>query len=187
MSHAVQLVAADAGWPGQFAAIARQLRPCLPATAHIHHIGSTAVAGLVAKDVIDIQVTVADLDSLDSQQLAATGFIEKSARDHAPAGKARPAADLAKRFFKFAPRAANIHVRVTGRFNQRFALLCRDYLRAEPTAAAAYGQFKQRLALHPGAAAEDYAHIKDPVFDILVIAAAQWAEATGWQPAPPDA
>lgn len=183
----MQIVAADAGWPGQFALVARQLRPCLPAAAQVHHIGSTAVAGLTAKDVIDIQVTVAALDALDSERIAAAGFIEKSAGDHAPAGKILPAADLAKRFFRFAPRAAHIHVRVTGRFNQRFALLCRDYLRARPAVAAAYGQFKQRLALHLGAAGEDYANIKDPVFDIIMIAAEQWAATTGWRLPPPDA
>jgi GrpB-like predicted nucleotidyltransferase (UPF0157 family) len=30
--------------------------------AYIHHIGSTAVQGLVAKDIIDIQLTVDDLE-----------------------------------------------------------------------------------------------------------------------------
>ena len=37
-------------------------RPRASMALRIDHIGSTAVAGLAAKDVIDIQVTVADLD-----------------------------------------------------------------------------------------------------------------------------
>src|SRR5213596_3630946 len=43
-------------------------------------------------------------------------------------------------------RRMNIHVRVTGRPNQCYALLCRDFLRAHATAAEAHALFKQRLA-----------------------------------------
>ncbi|CDM56831.1 hypothetical protein LPU83_1157 [Rhizobium favelukesii] len=37
-----------------------------PAGAYIHHIGSTAAPGLAAKDIIDIQLTVDDLENVDS-------------------------------------------------------------------------------------------------------------------------
>jgi hypothetical protein len=53
-------------WPGQFeqlaAALARQLGDALLA---IEHIGSTAVPGLAAKDIIDLQVTVGSLADAD--------------------------------------------------------------------------------------------------------------------------
>lgn len=53
----------DDGWALAFATIGAALRDHLdPAALRIDHIGSTAVAGLAAKDVIDIQVTVADLE-----------------------------------------------------------------------------------------------------------------------------
>ena len=42
--------------------------------------------------------------------------------------------------------AANIHVRQSGRPNQRYALLFRDYLVVHPLAAVAYGELKRRLA-----------------------------------------
>ena len=56
----------------------------------------------------------------------------------------------------------NIHVRVAGRRNQRYALLCRDFLRSRPAAAQAYGLFKHRLAA-VGIESGVYADIKDPV------------------------
>ena len=80
----------------------------------------------------------------------------------------------------------NVHVRVAGRPNQRYARLCRDFLRAHPTAADAYALFKQRLAAQ-GIESSVYADIKDPVFDLILHAAEGWAARTGWQPAPSDA
>jgi dephospho-CoA kinase len=40
----------------------------------LHHIGSTAVPDLVAKDVIDIQLTVASLADCPYQRIEAAGF-----------------------------------------------------------------------------------------------------------------
>jgi GrpB-like predicted nucleotidyltransferase (UPF0157 family) len=58
-------------------------------------------------------------------------------------------------------RPMHVHVRAAGRANQRYAWLCRDFLRAHPTAAEAYAQFKQRLAA-VGMTSGVYADIKDP-------------------------
>jgi dephospho-CoA kinase len=76
---------------------------------------------------------------------------------------------------------SNVHVRVRGRANQRYALLFRDYLRADERAREAWGEFKRRLARHvsdlpaPG-------QIKDPATDVLVRAADSWADHVGWKP-----
>ena len=80
----------------------------------------------------------------------------------------------------------NVHVRAAGRPNQRYALLCRDFLRANPTAAEAYALFKQRLAAQ-GMEIGAYVDIKDPVFDLIMHAAESWAARTGWRPGPSDA
>src|SRR2546426_656932 len=64
MSHegvpgVIELVEADPTWPQQFEEIGRSLRAAFgPRAVRIDHIGSTAVPGLLAKDVIDVQVTV---------------------------------------------------------------------------------------------------------------------------------
>ncbi|HEX3096961.1 MAG TPA: GrpB family protein [Usitatibacter sp.] len=58
----IELVAYDPGWPGLFRAEARRIREAFGALAmRIEHVGSTAVPGLAAKPVIDIQVSVASL------------------------------------------------------------------------------------------------------------------------------
>lgn len=52
----------DANWPALFEEEAHSLRAAFgQAALRIEHVGSTSVAGLAAKPVIDIQVSVASL------------------------------------------------------------------------------------------------------------------------------
>jgi len=70
--------------------------------------------------------------------------------------------------------------------NQRYPLLFRDYLRADPRVVGAYGQIKEALArLHPHDA-DAYYDVKDPVCDIIVAAAELWAVETSYTPGPSD-
>ena len=181
-------------WPGQFAEIAARLRSLLGDRAvRIDHIGSTAVPGLAAKPVIDVQVTVREL--ADADRLVGAGFDEKvgfwdhrppGAEDHRPPGADGPDADWRKRFFNPATGRANIHVRVVGRPNQRYPLLFRDYLRAHPDAARAYEELKRGLARHlPDIGT--YTDVKDPACDLIAIAAEAWAAETGWDSGSSDA
>ena len=161
----------------------------MPESSVIHHIGSTAIPGLAAKDVIDIQVSVDSLDVVDVAAIAAAGFKQRvfSGRgDHCPPGMDLPETELAKLFFKSTGRAANLHVREKGRFNQQYALLCRDFLRSHPIAAQAYALIKQRLAAHFADDEDAYYDIKDPVFDIIVDGAREWATRIGWTEPPGD-
>jgi len=178
----------DPSWPGRFAEIAAELRRRLgDAAVRIDHIGSTSVPGLAAKDVIDIQVTV---DHLDDPQL--TSAVEAAGltwrtdidRDHQPPGRSLPPEDLRKRYAQ--RPGVNCHIRQSGRFNQRYALLCRDYLRTHPTSASAYEEVKRQLAGHFRDNAEAYYDVKDPVFDIIMEGAYAWADAIDWEPGPSD-
>ena len=57
-------------------AIAARLRQVLGGLAlRIDHIGSTSVPGLPAKDIIDIQVTVAALDKAVVERISGMGFV----------------------------------------------------------------------------------------------------------------
>lgn len=173
-------------WPERFRELAGPIRAALGDRApRIDHIGSTAVPGLGAKPVIDVQVTVDDL--ADADRLLTAGFDEKVGfEDHRPPGADGPDADWRKRFFNPAAGRANVHVRVQGRANQRYALLFRDYLRAQPEAARAYEELKRGLARHvPDIGA--YTDVKDPACDLIAIAAEAWAAETGWEPDPSDA
>jgi GrpB-like predicted nucleotidyltransferase (UPF0157 family) len=181
----------DPSWPAQFTALGGRLRALLgEAAKRIDHIGSTAVPGLVAKDVIDVQVTVASLDDPSLASLDRAGFVRRAiTHDHEPPGVSLPAAELEKRYFNGVPgeRRANIHVRADGRFNARYALLCRDYLRSHPLAASAYGAVKLALARIVEGDVEAYYEVKDPVFDILMAGAEDWAQHAAWRPGPTDA
>jgi len=58
-------------WVEEFARIAGRIRDLVgPAAIRIDHIGSTAVPGLGAKDVIDLQITVGDLDQVAAVEAA---------------------------------------------------------------------------------------------------------------------
>jgi GrpB-like predicted nucleotidyltransferase (UPF0157 family) len=183
----VTIVEHKTTWRGEFEAIAADLAAVLRSQAlRIDHIGSTAVPGLAAKDIIDVQVTVPRLDGAVSDLLLAAGFgTHKSVQrqDHLPPGFEPHASDWAKQFFMQRPgeRRCNIHVRQAGKPNQRYALLVRDFLRAESRTAQAYGQLKLRLAA--GLADPDrYPEVKDPVADIIYLAAERWAHANSWNP-----
>jgi GrpB-like predicted nucleotidyltransferase (UPF0157 family) len=188
----IEIVPYNNRWPEEFRRIAMPLRAALGALAlRIDHIGSTAVPGLAAKDVIDVQVTVATLDAPAlAAALAPLGYTpwEGIAGDHVPPGYDALPEEWSKLFFR-APagqRRTNLHVRQAGRANQRYALLFRDYLRVEPRAAGAYAQIKEALArLHPQDL-DAYYDVKDPVCDIIMAAAERWAAQTQYAPGPSD-
>ena len=183
----VKICAYDPEWPHAFDAVARGLRSLIgDAATRIDHIGSTSVPGLDAKDVIDVQVSVADAENLErvSRELARGGWIAPAEvfRDHPVPGVSAEPSDWQKRFFSQPDgmRRVNVHVRIEGRHNQRYALLFRDYLRVSPSSASAYAMLKRHLALLLPDESERYADVKDPACDLIYFAAEQWATQTGW-------
>lgn len=181
------------GWPAAFRTVGAEVRAALGGLVPaIHHIGSTGVPGLAAKDVLDVQVTVADLDAPIRAPLEALGYVFRDdiGRDHTPPGQSVGPHDLEKRYFHrpegVGPRV-HLHVRAAGRYNTRYALLCRDFLRATPMARDAYAEVKRQLARRFPDDVEAYYDIKDPVFDVLMAGAFVWADATGWDVPPSDA
>lgn len=62
-SGTVVVVAYDPRWLAEFAAASRELREALGSSIiDVHHVGSTAVPGLCAKPILDLLVSVPDLD-----------------------------------------------------------------------------------------------------------------------------
>lgn len=178
-------------WPSRFDHLSAQLRRVLGDVAtRIDHIGSTAVPGLAAKDIIDIQVTVADLDDERIAEAMGTLGVErgKATFDHQPPGLEIPEGQRQKRLWHLreSDERANIHIRLDGRWNWRYALLCRDFLRAHRGTAAAYGEVKRQLARLFGDDVEAYYDVKDPAFDLFMSVADEWAEWSDWSPGPAD-
>ncbi len=189
----IEIMPYNPRWPQEFRAIATTLREALGGLAlRIDHIGSTSVPGLAAKDVIDLQVTVAALDAEAlSQALTPLGYTlyGPADHDHLPPGHEDDAPEEWNKLFFRAPegqRRTNTHIRQAGRANQRYALLFRDYLRADPLACGGYERVKQALAhLHPDDV-DAYYDVKDPVCDIIMAGAERWASATEYTPGPAD-
>lgn len=184
----ITIVPYDVRWPDEFVAIAQPLSAALGELAlRIDHIGSTSVPGLAAKDIIDVQVTVADFTC--TPQLVTTlgplGYtlMAENTSDHLPPLYQGPASDWEKRYFH-APthqRPTHLHVRAFGRPNQRYPILFRDYLRAHPVASAAYALIKTNLSHRHPDDVDFYYDIKDPLCDIVIDAAEEWARTTDWQ------
>lgn len=191
-SPELRIVQPDPEWPRTadrlIARIRHGIGDCAdvrtPDHVGVHHIGSTAVPGLPAKDIIDLMIgvrTLADADML-AGPLAAAGFPQRPGTwsDHA---HGIPGGTWPKRLHGCADPgyAVNLHVRVIGSPGWRFALLMRDHLRAVPEARDAYAAAKARLALdHQDR--RGYAEAKEPWFETEARAADDWAIATGWQP-----
>jgi GrpB-like predicted nucleotidyltransferase (UPF0157 family) len=188
---AARIIPYQSSWPAEFSQIGAYLRMGLGSLAlRIDHIGSTAVPGLAAKDVIDIQVTVAGLNEAVLGTLTQLGYIwapEINCDHHPPLTEAD---DIQWEKWYFRPpagqRSTHIHVRVGGRLNQRYPLLFRDYLRAHPSTAEAYAELKRRLAEYlPDRVV--YTEVKDPAVDLIYLAAEEWAAANHWSPGKSDA
>lgn len=178
------LVPADASWPEQATRIVNRLNTsCGHRALRIDHVGSTAVPGLDAKDVIDVQVTVESLDVADElgSALTTAGYprIESTVADVAHTDDETR---WQKRFHASADpgRPTNVHLRVEGWPNQRFALLFRDWLRAEPDVRAEYLECKRRIAGAGHQTSRDYADAKEPWFADAYGRAVTWAERTSW-------
>jgi GrpB-like predicted nucleotidyltransferase (UPF0157 family) len=176
-------------WAEEFPTLADALAEALgPLALRIDHIGSTSVPGLPAKDVLDVQVTVADEDALSEalKTLHAESWpVRGDLHDH-PVSEddTKPdASQWLKGFTRQRPgmRRTNVHIRIEGRVNWRYALLFRDYLRAHPQESAAYGRFKQRAARLLPEDVGTYSDLKDPVCDLIYLPACRWAAASSWQ------
>jgi GrpB-like predicted nucleotidyltransferase (UPF0157 family) len=94
-----------------------------------------------------------------------------------------------KRYFREAPstRRTHVHVRRYGSWSEQFALLFRDYLRTHADVAARYAALKRDLAATYRDDRQGYTAAKDPFIWATMRDADAWAQATGWQPPPPDA
>jgi GrpB-like predicted nucleotidyltransferase (UPF0157 family) len=179
----------DAQWPGRAELLIAAIIDASKGTVRrVEHIGSTSIPGMAAKNVLDLQASVADLDAAAdalTAPLAAMGFERLPyENDHVPAGTDDDPSRWVKRLFARRDHRdgrVNLHIRLVGSPNERLALLFRDWFRAHPESVPAYASFKRTLAAELDDI-EIYADVKDPVVDLVITVAEPWATATGWTP-----
>lgn len=187
-SRPVVVTSYQSHWVDDFTQIARHIRDLVGhAAIRIDHIGSTAVPGLAAKDVIDIQVTVFDLDEAGglTKPLRDSGFRQGTAFQYDVFHKKPETDPELRKLFMREPegeRRTHIHIRELGRFNQRYALLFRDYLRSSENVRAEYELLKRRASQLFPETIDGYLTLKDPVEHIIYEAASLWAEKVKWNP-----
>src|SRR6478609_4671965 len=185
---AAALVQPDPQWPALARLLATRVSVAAGGLA-VEHIGSTSIAELPAKNVIDLQLVVPELataDRLDGA-LADAGFplVPAVTRDTPrPVPQGPSPAGWEKRFHANADpgRKVNLHVRVRAAANRRHALLFRDWLRDDPAARDEYLLVKRGLADDHAAdpTGERYAEAKEPWFAAAAARAEAWAARTGW-------
>ena len=188
------LVPYDPSWPDQARRAAARLNTaCGHRAIRIDHIGSTAVPSLAAKDVIDMQVTVASLDDADAlaDALTGAGYVRRPiTRDENKPDARSTVAEFdhtgneslwQKRIHASADpgRPTFVHLRVDGWPNQQFALLFVDWLTANPEVREQYLGVKQKAERAGDMAG--YVAAKEPWFDNAYRDAWAWADASGWR------
>jgi GrpB-like predicted nucleotidyltransferase (UPF0157 family) len=174
----VIVVPYDPRWPAAFEAEAGRLRQALgPLALRIDHHGSTAVPGLAAKPIIDIQVSVASLQPLASyrERLEAAGYVHVPSED-----------DAVCPFFHRPPRwphTHHVHVVELGGAEEQRTLAFRDYLRSHPRAARRYEELKldlaNRFAGVDPESREAYARAKSQFVEETLAIAKEGAHANG--------
>ena len=171
----VEVVPYNSTWPEAFAVWRDRLAAALGGAARrIEHVGSTAVPGLAAKPVIDVQVSVPDVadEAAYRPALEALGLPLRSR-------------ESGHRYFRppqGRPRVVQVHVCAAGSPWERAHLLFRDYLRSHAGAREAYAALKASVA---GQYREDriaYNEAKAGFILDALEAAERWAAAAAWRP-----
>lgn len=160
-SGAIVLVEYDPRWPERFENERSRIIGALDARAlSIDHIGSTAVPGLAAKDIIDICLGVADSadESAYLTDLLDAGY-ELRARE--PDWHEH-------RMLRTPERDVNLHVFTIGSGEITRCLLFRDRLRREPSERDLYEETKRSLATNEWPTRQDYADAKSDVVEEII-------------------
>jgi GrpB-like predicted nucleotidyltransferase (UPF0157 family) len=142
---AIRIVDHDPAWAGlareELARVAQALGE---AAVRLEHVGSTSVPGLGAKPIIDMQVSVVDIDRMDDY----VGPLEGLGYLFAPDPAFPDYHYFAKPHTR--PRTHHLHVCQHASDQERRHLAVRDYLRAHPEEAARYEALKRELvSRHP--------------------------------------
>ncbi len=159
---AVEVVAYSENWPAQFTHIASGLSRALDGVpvVEIEHVGSTAVPGLAAKPILDIDIIVkrqhvqGAIAALVNIGYAHRGDLGMTDRDAFAAPDNKP--------------RRHVYVCIEGTVHLRNHLAVREILRARPDLRDRYGAVKLALSLDPDIDIATYiARKSDVLQDVL--------------------
>jgi len=150
-------------WPARFALERARIAAALgPAAIRIDHIGSTAVPGLAAKPIVDIDLSVRDVE----EEAIYLPALER-------AGYRLRVREAGHRMLRTPDRGVHVHVCTAGSEWERRHLRFRDRLRQSAEDRALYEATKRRLAEHEWDNHNDYAAAKSSVIIEIMAKAPQ--------------
>lgn len=166
----IKVVPSDPAWPQRFAVERAKIVATLGVKAlRVDHVGSTSIRGLAAKPIIDIELTVKDVEDEDDYlpALVAAGY---QLRVREPG----------HRMFRTANLGVHVHCCTTGSDWERRHLLFRDWLRHDQADRAAYGELKNELAKRDWPDMNAYAKAKSALISEITGRAEKWAADSSW-------
>ncbi len=166
------LLAYDPAWAKDFETERRTVVRALGLLPHrVEHVGSTSVPGLAAKPIIDIQLSVPNVEDED----AYVPHLE-------PAGYALRVREHGHRMLRTASLNCHLHVCDAGSDWERRHLLFRDWLRRSPEDRRSYDLAKRELARRDWPTMNHYADAKTEFISAIMTRAEAWAAEVGWSP-----
>jgi GrpB-like predicted nucleotidyltransferase (UPF0157 family) len=172
MDAPVEITAYDPCWPQTFAALRDEIASTLGSLAQrVEHVGSTAVPGLPAKPIIDLDVVIATPADLPTviTRLATLGYQHQG--DLGITGREA---------FTIPATGPAHHLYVCPAGSRELArhVAFRDYLRRHPAQARAYAELKRSLAAQFRSDRDAYARGKKAFIEQALTAAAHSCAAT---------
>ncbi|KAI1331424.1 GrpB domain protein [Xylariaceae sp. FL0255] len=161
----IEIVEYDPAWPARYAEVEKIMREALgeKGFVSIQHVGSTSVPGLLAKNVLDIDLIVPDIqdEAAYVPALEAAGFQLLF----------REPAWYEHRFFGFTEPRVNLHVFGPECAEVKRHRLFRDWLRTHDDDRDAYAAIKREAALASGTSGENimqYTKRKEPLIQSIL-------------------
>ncbi|HEV2060413.1 MAG TPA: GrpB family protein [Solirubrobacteraceae bacterium] len=171
---AIRIVEYDAAWPVEADEELRRLKDVLGAVAvRLEHVGSTAVPGLAAKPILDLQLSVAAIEPRAHyvEPLERLGYL------FAPAPESPDFHFFAKPPRR--PRTHHLHVCEVGSEHEFRHLAVRDFLRSHDDEAATYAALKRQIAARTPHDRLAYIEGKEDYITGLQARAVEWARGRG--------
>ncbi|MCU1374415.1 MAG: hypothetical protein JWO68_1701 [Actinomycetia bacterium] len=160
----------DLAWPARFEVERARITEAIAGLDHrLEHVGSTSVPGLPAKPIVDLQLSVPDVED-EAAWLPALEHAGYQLRVRGPG----------HRMVRTPERDVHLHVCPLGSDWERRHLLFRDWLRTSAEDRERYAAAKRRLAQQEWPTVQHYADAKSEVIVEITARAKAWAARTGW-------
>ena len=154
----VELADPDPSWPDQYDVEAAYLRAILgDRVLRLEHVGSTSVPGLPAKPILDVQISVLNVDDHGSfaPALERAGYLVR-------------VREPGHVLYRSPERDVHVHLCAVGSEWERRHLVFRDWLRTHPDDRDLYADVKRRLLRDEWESMIDYSFAKTGVITTIM-------------------